>query len=302
MRAPPPVAFALCTLIWGTTWWAIKVGYEGIDPVFGAFLRFGLAGLIMLPILLAKRTPLPRTRQHLLLVLGVAVLMFFLDYGLIYWAETRVHSGLTSVLFATFPFFTALAAAALLPAERVTPWQLAGMGIGFLGLLFVFREDLGSDGGLIPALAIVVAAATGATSGVLVRRWGRDLAPMSLNATSMLLGAALLLPASLLLGETPSLPRTNNAWLALAYLVFAGSILSFLLYWDLLKRWPANRAAAIPLSTPVVALVLGHIVEQPLTLLQWFGSAITLAGVALALLPRSRPTPTPSTPLASLGK
>lgn len=286
---PPLVAFAACTFIWGTTWLAIKVGYAGLDPLWGASLRFFLASGLLGAFLLTRTQESPSSWRHAFVVLFVGTAMFGLDYGLIYWGEQFLASGLTAILFATMPLFVALFGSILLPMDQLTWRHGVGIGIGLAGLFFIFQPQLSLDHfTLWPMVAIVGAAAAAAGSNVVVRRWGHDLAPARLTAGAMLIGAFQLFLASLLLGESPHWPATGTTWASLLYLVVIGSVLAFLLYWDLLRTWGAHRSGLIVLLTPVVAVVSGYALQEHLTVAQWLGSSLVLGGVALALL-RPRP-------------
>ncbi|HEX9816953.1 MAG TPA: EamA family transporter [Candidatus Thermoplasmatota archaeon] len=296
MRISAGFAFIACTFIWGTTWLAIKFGYGGLDAVWGASLRFLLAGIILLPIVLGMKIPLPKGRRQWSVAAFAGVAMFAIDYGLIYWGEQFLSSGLTAILFATMPLFVAIIAVIVIPSERMTPMHAAGIAIGLGGLFIIFFPDLRTGTSSIwPAVAIVLSAVAAAATSVVVRRWGRDLHPLSLNATAMLLGGSILALASLALGETPGLPSTQQAWLSLLYLVAFGSILSFILYWNLLRQWPAHRAGLIPIATPVVAVITGFVLnDEVLTLYQWLGSAIVILGVGVSLLPTASRAPAPT--------
>ncbi|MBI2077288.1 MAG: EamA family transporter [Euryarchaeota archaeon] len=300
MRVPPAVAFAACSLIWGTTWLAIKIGYGGLDPVWGASLRFLFASLLMAPLILAKGAAPPLGRRQFGVVLFVGFAMFGLDYGLIYWAEQSLNSGLTAILFATMPLFVTLFGTLLIPTERLTAGHLSGVALGLGGLLLIFAGDLrGAVVDVVPMAAIILAAAAAGSTSVVVRRWGHDLSPLSLNATAMMVGGLALAAASLSIGETPSLPRTDRAWMSLGFLVLFGSVVSFILYWDLLKVWTHHRAGLVPIVTPVVAVTTGLFVGERLTALQWVGSAIVLGGVALSLLPARLRAAQPAGPVTA---
>jgi drug/metabolite transporter (DMT)-like permease len=303
MRVPPALAFATCTLVWGTTWIAIKIGYGGLDAVWGASLRFLLAGLLIIPLLFIYRVGLPRGKRQIGVILFVGLILFGLDYGFIYWGEQHISSGLTAVLFAITPLFIATYGATVIPEERVTARHIIGILVGLVGLILVFRDQLGLDEASAgPMLAIVCSASAAAISSVVVRRWGKDITPLALNNGAMLIGGLALLAASLALGEHPSLPATRNAWLALLYLVIFGSVISFLLYWQLLKDWGHNRSGLIVVLTPVVAVITGLAAGEQLTPLQWFGSALVLAGVAVSLLGHQRRPVVSSVPAASAGE
>src|SRR5213078_2728564 len=118
--------FSLLCLIWGSTWLVIKVGYGGLGPFNVAGVRFAIAAAVlnaMVPIVGARW---PRGRSEWLLILWVGVLLFAGDYGLIYWGEQYIDSGLTAILFGTFPLFTMLMAHVYVPGERLTRRKLAG--------------------------------------------------------------------------------------------------------------------------------------------------------------------------------
>ena len=283
MAVPPWVAFALCTFIWGTTWLAIKIGYEGLDPLWGACLRFLLAGIVMLPFLAWGGVGWPRGRRQLGVVVAVGLLLFGLDYGLIYWGEQYLPSGLTAVLFGTLPLFVALGAPLVVPAERASLRHILGAVIGLAGLILIFRDEIAVGGRMDAMVAIVVSAAAAASASLIVRRWGRDMSPAKLNAPAMLVGALALAAASLLAGETPNVPATTNAWWSLAYLSLFGSVVGFLLYWGLLRQWAATRVSLIIVLTPVVAVLAGLAIGERLSMWQWVGSATVLAGVAVSL-------------------
>lgn len=295
MRISPGFAFVACTFIWGTTWLAIKFGYGGLDAVWGASLRFLLSGIILLPIVLGMKIPLPQGRRQWGVAVFAGIAMFAFDYGLIYWGEQYITSGLTAILFATMPLFVALFAVLLIPSERMTPMHLAGIALGLGGLFVIFFPDIRAGSSSIwPAMAIVIAAVAAASTSVVVGRWGRDLHPLSFNAVAMLLGGIILAVVSVALEETPGLPTTQRSWFSLLYLVLFGSILSFIIYWDLLRKWPAHRAGLIPIATPVVAVITGFVLnDEVLTLYQRLGSAIVVAAVAVSLLPAQTQAPPP---------
>ncbi len=282
--------FGTCTLIWGTTWLAIKEGYGGLDPLWAASLRFFAASLIIFGILLATRASWRAEWQDAAVVVFVGAVLFGLDYGLIYWGEQFLPSGLTAILFATMPIFVGLFGAWLIPAERWTVAHASGVLLGLVGLVAIFRDQLIVDAGdLWPMVAIVVSAAAAGVSSVVMRRWGHNISPELLNAGAMFVGAGILFVASVSLGETPAPPQGAAAWWSVTYLAIFGSVVAFLLYLRLLKVWTANRASLIALSMPVVAVLAGVVVlGESLTGLQIMGAALVLGGVALSLLAPSR--------------
>ncbi|HEX2021645.1 MAG TPA: EamA family transporter, partial [Candidatus Thermoplasmatota archaeon] len=274
--------------VWGSTWLVIKVGYGGLGPFNVAALRFLLAGLVLLPMPRLLGARWPRGRAEWGLVLWVGAVMFALDYGLIYWGEQSLDSGLTAVLFAVLPLLTAGAAHLYLRDERLTARKLAGTLLAFGGVAALFADRLALDRALAwPMLAIVAAAACAATAAVATKRHGRDLHPASLNGPAMLVGGALLTLASLAAGDGFGLPADATTWGAIAYLALAGSVLTFLVYFTLLRQWSATTMSFVSVFTPAIALLLGVLArDERATAWIGVGTALVLAGVALAVAPR----------------
>src|SRR6185312_351080 len=136
------ILFSLLCLIWGSTWLAIKVGYGGLGPFTVAALRFVIAAAVLCAIVPIVGARWPRGRTEWTLVLVVGLLLFGGDYGLIYWAEQYIDSGLTAVLFGTFPLATMLAAHVYVPGEQLTGRKLAGAAIAFAGVVALFGDRL----------------------------------------------------------------------------------------------------------------------------------------------------------------
>jgi drug/metabolite transporter (DMT)-like permease len=213
------------------------------------------------------------------------VILFGADYGLIYWAEQHIESGLTAILFATLPLITIFLAHLYLPGDRITPRKLAGTLLAFAGVVALFADRLQIDSSKsVPMLAVVASAVCAAAAGVYSKRHGHGLHPAALNAPAMLVGAVVLGVASVLRGEGLRLPTDAGTWGAILYLAVAGSVFTFLVYFSLLKTWSVTSLSFISVFTPVIALVLGFLVlgERP-TISTVVGAACILAGVALAL-------------------
>jgi drug/metabolite transporter (DMT)-like permease len=294
VRGLKPLAFAVLCLIWGSTWLAIKEGYGGLGPFNVAALRFAIAGVLMLALVPVLGARLPRSRQEWMLSLFVGAVLFAMDYGLIYWGEQYLDSGLTAVVFAVMPIMTALIAHAYLPAERLTARKMGGAVVAVLGVATLFGASLRVDAARVwPMLAIVGAALGGSLGTVATKRHGKDLHPAALNAPAMLFGALLLALASLATGDGLALPTDATTWTAVLYLALAGSIVTFLIYFWLLKSWDSTTMSFISVFTPALALLLGFLVrgERP-TALSGVGAALILAGVWLATRkPRAHAAP-----------
>lgn len=292
--ALPGLAFAACVLIWGSTWLFIKLGYEeGADPFHLAGIRFLLAAGVLFGIARALRVPIPRSGRPLAVSVFVGAVLFGGNYGLVYWGEQYIQSGTTAVLFATMPLFVALLAHRFLPGDRLTWRKLLGIAVGIGGTALLFLDRLGfGAAAVLPMVAIVVGALCAALVSVTTKKHGRDVHPAGLNAVGMLVGAALLFAMGAATPGGAFLPRSSIAWVSIGYLALAGSVATFLLYFWLLKLWPATRMSFIPLLTPVIALGLGVLFTgEALTLHAVAGAALILIGVAVASLnpPPQRP-------------
>ena len=277
--------YALLCLLWGSTWLVIKVGYGGLGPFNVAAVRFLLAGAAFVPLVPLFRTRWPQGATEWLLIAWVGLTLFAADYGLIYWGEQFLDSGLTAILFATLPLITIGFAHLYLPGDRITSRKLTGTVLAFLGVVALFGDHVRLDASKAgPMIAIVASAAFAAAAAVATKRYGAALHPAALNAPAMLVGAVALLAASLVAGDGFQLPRDAKTWGAVAYLGIAGSVVTFLAYFTLLKTWSVTSLSFISVFTPAIALLLGFLFldERP-TLLAGVGAALILAGVTVAL-------------------
>src|SRR5437773_1285173 len=188
-------AFAMLCVIWGSTWLAIRIGLQGAPPFLAATLRFLLASITLAVLAIVFRSKWPANRTEWALVAFVGLVLFTADYGFIYWGENNgVESGLSAILFATLPLQTALVANAVLPGERLTVQKLAGIGLGFGGILLIFRGQIGTAGfdKAFPMLAIVLSATCAAFATVAIDRSGRARHPVAVRAGA-LIGSAIVL-------------------------------------------------------------------------------------------------------------
>jgi len=297
VRASPSIAvinvalYALLCLIWGSTWLVIKVGYGGLGAFNVAAVRFLVAGVVMAVITPLVGARWPRSRVEWTVVAAVALMMFAGDYGLIYWSEQYIDSGLTAILFATLPLITIVAAHLYLPGERITASKLIGTLFAFAGVMALFADHARVDAEqLWPMLAVIAAGVCAAIASVVTKKQGGNLHPAALNAPSMLLGSAALAVVSLAAGDGFALPRSAESWAAVLYLALAGSVLAFLVYFSMLKTWSVTSLSFISVFTPAIALVLGFVFldERP-TIWTLVGASLIAAGVALAII-RAEPS------------
>jgi drug/metabolite transporter (DMT)-like permease len=278
-------AFVVLCAIWGTTWSVIQIGLRGIPPFTGVSLRFAIASGLLLLIARARGVVLGRTSRERWLWVGNGVLAFTVSYGVVYWCEQWVPSGLTAVLFATYPLWVALLASVLLPVESVTWREGVGIVVGFCGVGVIFSEDFAALGGAdvrVAAAVMMLSPVAAALGTLIVKRWGGGVHPLSLAAAPMALAAVVTGGIALATERERILDWNAASVSALLYLALVGSALSFSLYYWLLSHRPAKRLALISYVVPVVAVAIGALRGEPLTAHVLAGSGLVLGGVTLA--------------------
>lgn len=284
------VAFLVLTFVWGTTWAAIRFGLDGIPPLSGVAIRFLIAGAALLAVALLRGVRLGATTRERRLWVANALATFVIPYGVIYWAEIVVPTGLASILFSTFPLWIVLLGRWVVPGERVDRRRLLGVLAGFAGIAVIFSEDvaqLGGPGVRLRGAALLLAAVVSASGSLMVKRWGGGISPLSLAAVPMLL-------CGVVTGLLAAAVERDAVWglapapvLATLYLALVGSALTFTLYFWLLARTTAVSVSMISYTAPVVAVLIGTLVlDEPFTLRLALGGALVLAGVAWALTAR----------------
>ena len=281
--------YAVLVVIWSSTWVAIKFGLEETPPLLGAGVRFLFAGIVLLALAAALRRSL-RTDRVLAGVL--ALLPFAVAYGLIYWGEQHIPSGLAAVLFGVMPIYVALIAAVALHDEPLRARVLAGVTLALLGLALAFNEslDLGdADHAALGALACVVAPLASAIGNVSIKRRGERLDPLVLNGWAMLAGGALLLAGSATAESWAAANWNAQALGAIAYLAIVGSAVPFVALTVLLRELPAVTVSYLPLLLPFGALAAGALLYgEALTVAALGGASLVAAGLAVAQWPARR--------------
>lgn len=284
---------ALLCAIWGSTWLVIREGLDDLPPFTAASARFLLAGCIMAA--LAPR--LARIEgggpPTLGLTLAMGVLNVGASYAIVYWSETRLPSGLVSLLWAVFPILMSLVGHWFLPGEGLRPRQWAGIVIGFLGVGLLFWTDLRAIGpAAISAAAILLLSPVVSVVGTFaVKRHGAGVSSLLLNRNGMLLGGLLLTALAWVFERDAEVRWTGDAIGSVLYLSLIGSVVAFGVYFWLLRSAPAYQLSLIAYVTPVIALSLGAFVgEEPVTMFTVAGAALVLGGVGLVMRRRSAAT------------
>jgi drug/metabolite transporter (DMT)-like permease len=275
--------YGLLVLIWSSTWVAIKIGLEDCPPLLGAGVRFTLAGLLLLTIAAVQRRSL-RTDWVLGAVLAIAPFAF--AYGLVYWGEQYVPSGLAAVLFGILPLYTALLGSVLLHDEPLRPALLFGVLVGIAGLSLAFLEsvELGSaDKAALGATALALAPLGAAIGGIAQKRRAGDLDAVVLNGWAMLVGGLLLLPLSGLTEDWSDFVWSAESVGSIAYLALFGSAIAFVTLTVLLRHVSAMAVAFLAMLLPFGALIFGALLyDESITPRAVGGAALVAAGLGIA--------------------
>lgn len=280
--------------IWGSTWLFIKLGLADLPPLTFAGIRFLFASLILILVILMRGVRWPRQRRDWLVIAIVGLLQFTLNYGLVFWGEQRISSGLAAVLQSTFPAFGLVIAHFYLPNEPITARKVVGVLLGFTGVAIIFSQQLSISGksALLGSIALVLSAVCGSYGNVLVKAYGTQIDPFVLAAGQMVCGFPPLLTLGIATEGNPfRLHWTGSAILALAYLVVVGSVMAFTLFYWLVRHMDVLNTMLISLVTPVVAVALGMIVlHEQFSWRLLAGAACIISGLGFIVLRKRQKT------------
>jgi drug/metabolite transporter (DMT)-like permease len=290
-----PVAWLTLCAVWSSTWLVIKIGLRDLPPISYAGIRFVVAIIVLFAVSAGRVGLLPQ-RGFDYVVLGfTGALMFAVNYGLLFWGELHVSSGLAAVLQATIPIFGMLFAHLMLPDEPLRLQRLAGALVAIGGVAIICERLLGFNGFMAfwGGLGIIFGAASAAFSNVLLKARAIQLAPAMIAAWQMIFGAAPLLVIGFLMEGNPlKFHWSAVSIFCLLYLAIIGSALTFLLLYWLLPRMTVARLQAISLITPPGAVALGWAIGgETFSLWSLLGACLVLAGVWIIFRKGEEPEP-----------
>ena len=278
-----PLAWLTLCVVWSSTWLAIKIGLRDLPPISFVAIRFLIAVIVLVAVSMGRTHLLPRTRDDYILLAVTGILMFAVNYTLLFWAELHVSSGLAAVLQATIPIFGIMFAHWMLPDEPLRLPRLAGAIIALGGVTVICGRLLGFNGPLAfwGGVGVVVGAASAAFANVLVKARSMQLAPAMLAAWQMIFGTAPLLLLGLTVDGNPvRFHWTVSSVFCLLYLAVIGSALTFLLLYWLLPRLTVAQLQSISLITPCGAVMLGWLLGgEAFPISSLLGAALVLLGV-----------------------
>jgi drug/metabolite transporter (DMT)-like permease len=293
------LAFAIIYFVWGSTYLAIRVGVREVPPFLLAAMRFLIAGLLLYGWMIARGERSPTGRQWASASL-LAILIFVLDYGLVFWAEQRVPSGVAAVMMATIPAFMALSEIILLRTQRLTLRLTLALLIGIGGVAVLMSGSLNLGGAPIDkegAAALIVASISWSVASVLSRKLPLPPSKVMSSGAQMLAGGVFLALTAAALGEFRSFHPwaiSRGAWLSLLYLIVAGSIIGYTAYVWLIHHESPTKVGTYAYVNPVVAVLVGYFLGgetiDPRTIL---GTLFVLISVVvITITPAKKPAAT----------
>jgi drug/metabolite transporter (DMT)-like permease len=284
-------AIVVCTLAWGTTWFAITLQFGTVDPIVSVVYRFALAAAVLFAWCVLRKEKIALTRAQHVAVFGIGVFTFAIDYAFVYWAEERVVSAMVAVIFAALAFVN-LVLFRIVFKTRAAPlaWLAAVLGVGGVALLS-WSEIAGAamDARALTGIALAVAGLLGAAIGNAYahRAEAAGAGVAASTAWAMLYGTALLALFAVATGRAWSFSWTPQYIFSLLHLSIVGSVIAFALYFGLARRRGYATAAYIGALTPILAMGMSAAFEHKTWGLSAFaGLALILAGQFLLMRTR----------------
>lgn len=257
------LAYAIIYFVWGSTFFAIRVGVLQMPPFLMAAIRFLAAGLLLVGWMFARGERLPSARQWAA-VLVPAFLIFAVDYGLLFWAEQRVPSGVTAVMMATIPAFTALCEIVFLRIRKLTLRLSLALLVGLGGVAVLVSHSWNFGGNSVDglgAVALLVSALSWSVAAVFLRILPLPSSKFMSSGAQMLAGGLMLMLIACAAGDFGNFHPAAvpiGVWLALLYLIVPGSIIAFTAYVWLMHHDSPTRVATYAYVNPVVAVLVGY--------------------------------------------
>ena len=284
MKTKDWLAFVALGLAWGSSFLWIKIAVQETGPftLVGLRLLFGILGLLLVVAYSRPAWPSERRMWAILGVIGVTNTA--IPFVLISWGEVHIDSALAAVLNSTVPLFTMVIAHLALSDDRLTPSRLAGLLVGFGGIVVLLSRDLlsGSQNNLLGQGAVLLAAIFYAASSVYARREARGVSPIVHALVPLLVADATIWLVTPIVEAPISIPRLPLTWLALAWLGLVGSCLAYLLFFYLLHSIGPTRTTLVTYIFPLVGVALGVIFLGEL--LDWHlfvGASLVVGSIAV---------------------
>jgi drug/metabolite transporter (DMT)-like permease len=277
--------YVLICLIWGSTWLAIRLGLGSLTPLISSGLRFLLASFFVLGFMRIRKIVLQTDTVSIKLYIITSLFSFVIPFGLVYWAEQFIPSGLASIVFAVMPFGIIIFSKVAFPQEIISFNQIFGVVLGFSGIVVIFSEHLSLDLSqqLFGILAVLVSASMQAAIGVTIKKYGQHLNPLSMHFVPLFFAGLILILTAFLFENNSTWDFNFTSITSIVYLAFFGTVVTFTTYYWLLKRMNIVILSLSAFITPIVAVILGWIIlHENFSLQTLLGSTFVLIGILFA--------------------
>jgi len=281
------LAYAAISFIWGSTWIAIRYGLESLTPFFSAGVRFSLASFFIFILMRIKSITLQTDKVSLRLYFLMGFFSFVIPFGLVYWAQQFIPSGMAAVLFAVYPFWIVIFSYIRMPREFIGFYKIFGTVLGFAGIFVIFSDSFAVDisNYLIGMFTVVLSGTMQAWIAVSIKKFGHHLHPLSMNFIPMVTAGISMLLIAFITEDLSTLIFNENAYLSILYLAFFGSVVTFTSFYWLIKHVNLVILSLVAFITPIVALVLGYFFySEVLSTRHFIGAALVLTGIFWANL------------------
>jgi drug/metabolite transporter (DMT)-like permease len=288
------LAFAIIYFVWGSTFLAIRVGVREVPPLILAAMRFFVAGVVLYVWMIARGERSPSGREwRSACLLGIVI--FVMDYGLLFWAEQRVPSGIAAVMLATIPVFMALSEIIFLRTQTLTVRLVLALLIGIGGVAVLMSRSLNLGGAPIDkmgAVALIFASISWSVASALTRKLTLPASKVMSSGAQMLAGGVFLAVTAAALGEFRNFHPwsvSREVWFALLYLIVAGSIVGFTAYVWLIHHESPTKVGTYAYVNPIVAVLVGYFLGgEALSMRTILGSLFVLVSVVVITTTRAK--------------
>jgi putative membrane protein PagO len=281
--------FITICMIWGSTWLVIRVGLNSLTPIIAVGLRFSTAALLMFLLFKSKSLTLQKDSLSIKLYIFLGFFSYLIPFGLVYWSEQFIPSGLTSILFAVLPFGVIIFSKLMMKESVISFNQVVGVILGFIGIIVIFSESLEMEfsGYFLGMSAALFAALMQAYVAVVIKKHGKHLNIMTMNFIPLLMTGVLMTAGGIIF-------ENHSVWIfdwkaigSIIYLALFGTVIAFSVYYWLIKKMNLVILSLNSFISPIIAVILGWLIlSEKLSWQTLAGSILVLIGVLFANLQR----------------
>ncbi len=292
-RGPFLFFYTVICLIWGSTWTVIRIGEDArLDPFLGASLRFIIAAAILWALVWIRKVKMPSGKIEWRAAIINGTLGAAGSYTIVYWTSQYVPSGLEAVIFGTMPLWTIVMTQLMHRGERPSYQKVLGVILGFFGLLLIFLPGItiGSNARIGAMCLMLGSPFVSAISLVVTKRDAKGIEPLALNAISISIAMVVLTALALLTNDLSNVHLTFTHLWTISYLATFGTVVTFVIYYHLLRTNEAIVMSYVSLITPVIAILTGWLLlNEHLSFYAIAGAVGVIIGIRLTLIDRKPP-------------